>query len=234
MDLIILVGGFGTRLHSISNGLPKALMPIGRGVFLDLLINRAIDQSISKIFLSVHYKSEFFYKYLEKCKFSQFIDIVEEETPLGTGGAINNVLKKVNIRSPFFVMNGDSLSNTSMLGMYKNFIDLDSQSMIGLSYCNDATRYGSVEFKNDIITSFKEKNKNLSNKGSWINNGLYLFEKNIFSGYEGQFSLEKNILTKLAEEGRLHAYKTKNDSFIDIGIPSDYRKLYTIFKDNNK
>ena len=131
-------------------------------------------------------------------------------------------------------MNGDSLSNTSMLGMYKNFIDLDSQSMIGLSYCNDATRYGSVEFKNDIITSFKEKNKNLSNKGSWINNGLYLFEKNIFSGYEGQFSLEKNILTKLAEEGRLHAYKTKNDSFIDIGIPSDYRKLYTIFKDNNK
>jgi D-glycero-alpha-D-manno-heptose 1-phosphate guanylyltransferase len=231
MNAIILAGGFGTRLNSISGGLPKSLMPIGNGVFLDVLIERILSQDISKIFLSVHYKSKLFFDYLKQRDFSQYIEIVEEETPLGTGGAIKNVLKEVDLESPFFVVNGDSLSNVNMEDMYKRFSDLGIQSMIGLSYIDNASRYGSVEFQEDIVTKFKEKENSFSSQGSWINNGFYLFEKNIFLDYSGRVSLEKNILTKLAEDKKLFAYKTKNDCFIDIGIPSDYYKLYGIYKD---
>ena len=38
-SIIILVGGFGSRLQSVSNGIPKALMPIGDSVYLDLLLD---------------------------------------------------------------------------------------------------------------------------------------------------------------------------------------------------
>ena len=49
-DLVILAGGFGTRLSSISNGIPKALMPIGGSVYLDLLLQKVFEQSIENIY----------------------------------------------------------------------------------------------------------------------------------------------------------------------------------------
>ena len=100
MNAIILAGGFGTRLDSISNGLPKSLMPIGNGVFLDVLIKKILSQNINKIFLSVHYKSKLFFEYLEQCEFSQYIEIVEEETIL----AVSNV--NVIRREPSYIRNG--------------------------------------------------------------------------------------------------------------------------------
>ena len=64
MDAIILAGGFGTRIRSISNGVPKALMPIGISVFLDLLIDRLIKYKIESIYLSLHYKPKLFFDYI--------------------------------------------------------------------------------------------------------------------------------------------------------------------------
>ena len=46
-SVIILAGGFGTRLKGISNGIPKALMPIGSRAYLDLLLDKVFQYKIS-------------------------------------------------------------------------------------------------------------------------------------------------------------------------------------------
>ena len=66
IDIIILLGGFGTRLKSISNGLPKALMPVGNNLFLDLIINKLSHYNISNIYLSLYYKPNLFKTYIER------------------------------------------------------------------------------------------------------------------------------------------------------------------------
>ena len=88
MNLIILSGGFGTRLKKISNGKPKALLPIGNGVYLDLLLDRIMQYNINQIFLSLYYKPELFLEYLKKSNYKNIITPIIEPEPLDTGGWI--------------------------------------------------------------------------------------------------------------------------------------------------
>ena len=73
MDLVILVGGFGTRLSKISNGNPKALLSIGNNVYLDFLLDRIMQYNINHIFLSLYYKSELFIDYINSGKYKNII-----------------------------------------------------------------------------------------------------------------------------------------------------------------
>lgn len=224
--LILLVGGFGTRLRSVSKGMPKALLPVGKGVFLDLLLERLFKYSIDHIYLSVHYESYLFINYIKNSKFKEKLSVIIEPEPLGTGGAINYVIKETQLSSPFFVVNGDSLSELNFDKMFKEFSNSDMQAMIGISEVSDVSRYGAIEENLGLILSLKEKN---TTGTGWINNGHYLFRKEIFKEFDSTFSLEEQLLPEIVKEKKCRAFKVIKDSFIDIGIPDDYNKLCNIY-----
>ena len=90
-SMIILAGGIGSRLKSISGGIPKALMPINDSTFLDLLLEKLFISEVSHIYLSLYYKSELFKDYIDKSNFKMKLSYIVEPEPLGTGGAINYV-----------------------------------------------------------------------------------------------------------------------------------------------
>jgi len=226
MKLIILSGGLGTRLQSISNGIPKALMLVGDSVFLDFLLEQIFKYNISHVYLSLHYKQELFNEYIENCIYKDRITSIVEPEPLGTGGAVNYVIDNSPISSPFFVINGDSLSNISLDQMFKEFQSRNLTVMVGISRVKDATRYGAVLEQKGKILSFEEK----SVRGAgWINNGYYIFKKEAFDGYNGTFSLEKDLFPNLVQNQELGAFKVADDNFIDMGVPDDYKKLCNIY-----
>tara|TARA_B100002051_G_C16465126_1_gene500446 strand:- start:254 stop:691 length:438 start_codon:yes stop_codon:yes gene_type:complete len=141
---------------------------------------------------------------------------------MGTGGAISHIIKNTNISSPFFTINGDTMSNLNLNMMYQKFLKKKCNCMIGISKVNNAARYGLIEIRNQKIISFNEKNE--KDEG-WINNGHYIFDKSIFSGYLGKYSLEKEFFPSLIKIDNIIPYKVINDNFIDIGIPADYYSL---------
>ena len=102
--------------------------------------------------------------------------------------------------------------------------------MVGISEVKDAERYGTVIMENGNVVSFNEKGVNVRN---WINNGHYILAKEVFEGFTGVFSLEKDVFPKMIENLELGAFKVKNDHFIDMGIPKDYNKLCNTFEVNN-
>ena len=53
----------------------------------------------------------------------------------------------------------------------------------------------------------------------------------IFERFDGDFSLEKDILPILVDNYNLCYYKVENDNFIDIGIPDDYKKIKKMYMD---
>ena len=227
MNAIILAGGFGSRLQSISNGKPKAMMPVDNKVYLDLLLEKIFKNNINHVYLSLHYKPELFHNYINNSIYKNKLITITEPEPLGTGGAVSYIIKNSSISSPFFVMNGDSMSNINLQKMYEEFLGQKLPAMIGISKVEDTERYGSVLSKGGKVMSFEEKG--VSGLG-WINNGHYIFKKEAFVGFSEAFSLEKNLFPKLVGNQELASFKVENDNFIDMGIPKDYEKLCNFYK----
>ena len=220
-DIIILVGGLGTRLVKISNGVPKPLMPVADRVFIDYVFDWLTKFTPNRIILSLCYKSEFFLSYLAKRHFNFEIVPIIEPYPLGTGGAINYVLENLDVTNDFCVLNGDTLVDFNILDMVNQYEKTKCNAMLGLTYMKSADRYGIVDFENHLATSFKEKEKN---QEGWINNGCYILSKKIFESYSGKFSIEQDVFPSLAKSRKLGVYKTSG-AFIDIGIPEDYNRF---------
>ena len=221
MDIIILCGGLGTRLKSLSKGLPKSLMTINKDVvFLDIILNEAMKLEPRKIYLSLFYKPELFIKYIKDKNLE--ISYVIEKKKLDTGGAIKNIINKKKISNNFIVMNGDTFLFNYNLKNFKNFFFKNKKSSILAGKIKKNIRYGSIKIndKNEV-TSFGSK-KNYIN--SIVNLGVYFFRKQDFVFKRQVFSLERDFLPKIAEQKKLLALVT-NFFFIDIGIPKDLKLM---------
>tara|TARA_B100000575_G_scaffold237000_1_gene199059 strand:- start:3129 stop:3839 length:711 start_codon:yes stop_codon:yes gene_type:complete len=223
IDVLILCGGFGTRLKKISKGIPKALIRIKKDkVFLDFLMNKLSKlDCLSKIFLCVHYKKENFKRYIKDKKLHNKVFISYEKTPLGTSGAVKNlVLNKKNTSQNFLIINGDSYSKIDL----KKFIYVfhnKKKNLIALSKVKNSKRYGSFKLNGEKILSIKKGNS----KPGWINNGYYLLSKKDAKSLHYYKNLEDELILKINKKNNLLAFKVKKDNFIDIGTILDYKKF---------
>ena len=202
-------------------------MPVDNKVYLDLLLEKIFKNNINHVYLSLHYKPELFHNYINNSIYKNKLITITEPEPLGTGGAVSYIIKNSSISSPFFVMNGDSMSNINLQKMYEEFLGQKLPAMIGISKVEDTERYGSVLSKGGKGMAFEEKG--VTGLG-WINNGHYIFKKEAFVGFSEAFSLEKNLFPKLVGNQELASFKVENDNFIDMGIPKDYEKLCNFYK----
>lgn len=230
-SMIILCGGFGTRLESVSNGVPKSLMPINDIVFLDCIFEKLIQHNINQVILSLCYEPNLFLEYLEK-KHLPFdvIPIIEAE-PLGTGGAIKNVFENVQNLEHAMVINGDTLNSMDYGDFFDFYIKSKYSAVVGVSFVENSARYGAVISDESVVRKFEEKG--IDGCG-YINNGSYVFSREIFDNWQGSFSIENDVFPQLIEQGNLHCFKVENDRFIDIGIPEDYFKFIEMRKIENE
>jgi len=221
MEVIILAGGFGTRLQSIVKNVPKPMADINGRPFLSFLLDYLINQKVKKVLLSVCYKHEaienyfgFRYKNIE-------IGYVFETIPLGTGGAIREALKYVSDDN-VIVLNGDTFFCINLSEMYDFHRGKRSNLTIAVKATENCSRYGAVIIQNDKIVQFEEK---ASNSFGYINGGIYIINSKVISSiideFGNQFSFERDFIQKIAKKINVFSY-ISNDYFIDIGIPEDY------------
>src|SRR3989338_10696574 len=106
-DVVILCGGKGTRLGSLTKETPKPLLNIGEVPFLFHLLQRFQKEGFKRFILATYYLSEQFEDFA--CKYRKTfpnIKIIIEKIPMGTGGALRNAV--ANVESEDFVaLNGD-------------------------------------------------------------------------------------------------------------------------------
>ncbi len=218
MEAIILAGGLGTRLKKVVSNVPKPMAPIGEKPFLEYIFRYLKKNSIQRVILSVGYKWETIRDY-----FGDNFDGIEivysvENEPLGTGGAIKKAMSQVESQK-VYIINGDTFFNVNL-----NDLKLEKGSRITLSLKKmyNFDRYGCVKLDtNNLVSSFLEKSYK---KEGNINGGVYLVKKNIFDNFtlEEKFSFEE-FMEKKFQTLKIGA-KVFDNFFIDIGIPSDYKK----------
>tara|TARA_B100000989_G_scaffold198644_1_gene150047 strand:- start:649 stop:1839 length:1191 start_codon:yes stop_codon:yes gene_type:complete len=217
---LILIGGKGTRLGSITKSIPKPMLEINGNPFLLYILDMISRFGFNEIILLASHANEVISNYFHDLTYKGCdIKIIIEDEPLGTGGAIINAYQHLD--ETFFCLNGDSIIEGNWLSIIQNF-DKTCDCFVALTRTTNPSRYGSVSLENEIITSFEEKDMN--SQSGFINGGIYIFRKKIFEGYPKEYiSLENTILPKLVDKGKVKG-KYIDGYFLDIGTPSSLKE----------
>jgi len=220
VELLVLAGGFGTRLRSAVPGVPKVLAPVSGRPFLDYLVENWLRQEVTGITFLLHYQADIIDAFLAASRGSEHLKrcamrTVTEREPLGTGGAVANAVRELKLTGSFLLANADTWLGSGI----ERVFEVESPAM-AIVRVADTGRYGRVLTQEDKVVAFAEKQR--STGAGEINAGLYHLHAGLFQDWKGEpLSLERELFPRLAGEGRLRAVDLKTD-FIDIGVPEDY------------
>lgn len=218
MDVVILCGGLGTRVQSISEDNPKSLIKIKNNPFINIILDHFQENlEIGKFILAAGYRGD---KFFDQDFKNNNIKIVIEKNPLGTGGAVLNCLEFID-SDWFFVVNGDSLILEDVKAFSKKVFESKNMSGILLREVEDGKRFGSVSVSNERVIDFQEK---IDNPNNIVNAGIYLFNKSYLEAknFPSECSMEIDVLPSLIEDG-IYAYKS-NEVYYDIGTIESYEE----------
>ena len=227
-ECIILAGGLGTRLQSVVSEIPKVLAPVYNKPFLHYILENANRYNIEHIVLSTGYLHEKVEAFVKEEHSKKNISFVVEEEPLGTGGAIAFALGKCTT-DEVMIINGDSFFNIDYNFFYHHHNHHCSKFSIALKPMHNFNRYGTVTVDSHRrITAFYEKQE--MEEGT-INAGIYIVNRPCFleMDWPMKFSMEKDYMEKQFNTIPMYGF-SYDDYFIDIGIPEDYAKAQTDFK----
>jgi len=222
--LMVLAGGFGTRLRGIVTDVPKPLAPVAGKPFIVHLIEQWVGQGVTEFIFLLHFESHLIeavlFDILKDKPFRDLkIEVIVEARSLGTGGSVLNAINILNIKESFLLVNAD----TWLSGGLKEMDD-SVPNTIGAVTVSNCSRYGALAVNNGVVTNFIEK-KNSRGAGL-INAGLYHLSPSVFLGLSGgaSFSLEREVFPVAISKNALFALEIDTD-FIDIGIPKDYLRF---------
>lgn len=108
MDVVVLAGGFGTRLRPWTNSIPKPLLPILDKTMIEHVLDVLPESEVNKVLIAAGYGIEQMRDYFSNLDLPYEVVIVEETEPLGTGGAIANCRPQLS-DGTFCVINGEVL-----------------------------------------------------------------------------------------------------------------------------
>ncbi len=220
MRAIVLAGGLGTRLASVTNEIPKPMAPIGSRPFLEYLLDDLVEQGIEQVVLAVSYRWEVIRQHFGSVYRGMDLSYSVEEEPLGTGGAIQQAMSTL-ADDEAVVLNGDTRFRVNLVKMEKVHRNTDAQLTIALKQVADSGRFGRVEVSADgVVTSFLEK----SNDGpGLINGGIYILNRSLFGDFPmpAKFSFELDLVEPNINRIQPRAFQS-DAYFIDMGIPEDY------------
>ena len=232
-DLVLLVGGLGTRLSSVVSDVPKPMAPVQNKPFLEYILEYWSQKGINNFHLLIGYKGYVIEKYFGSKFKKSNIYYYPEEKLAGTGGSLKLFLlrnENDNVDKNYIVINGDTWLDVDF-----NILTLDNEksndkTVIAVKEISYNDRYGTLKICDQNVLEMLPPN----HEKSFINSGLYILNpKKVLKYFLKQntynFSFETKILPLMIREKTVYASFCINN-FLDIGIPQDYVKTIDIFK----
>ena len=225
--VVLMVGGLGTRLRPLTENTPKPMLKVGGKPILETIVKRFVDDGFTNITMCLGYKSNVIQDYFrDGSGFGANIDYIVEEERMGTAGALTLLEKRLD--NPFFVMNGDLLTNINFEKMLDFHVEHNSKATMCVREYDIEVPYGVVNVANENITSIIEKPIH----SFFVNSGIYLLEPDCIDLIPDNKFYD---MPTLFEE--LIAAKEKIISFplqeywLDIGRVADYEKANAEYHD---
>jgi NDP-sugar pyrophosphorylase family protein len=222
-DPIILCGGAGLRLRSVTGDAPKSLADIGKRPFLEILLNQLQRYGFDRVILAVGYQKDLIRSQFGDQAHGLRIVYSVESTPLGTGGALRNALDLL-VTDIALIMNGDSYTDADLHSFSAYHQNRHADVSVLVVPTNGRADCGLVLVDTDgKVLSFKEKQSASGNQ--YVNAGIYMASRQILEEIPigVQVSLEAELFPCWLKEGKRVTAFHHSGECIDIGTPERYR-----------
>jgi glucose-1-phosphate cytidylyltransferase len=224
MKVVILAGGFGTRLTEETEVKPKPMVEIGGQPILRHIMKYYAHYGFKEFFIALGYKGDVIKRYFleyhnlsgnltaylgsgkievrnEQCE-DWIVHLMDTGLPTMTGGRVRRLLPWLKDEL-FMLTYGDGVSDIDLIALL-NFHRSHGR-IATITAVRPPARFGGVIFDGDLVTEFTEKPQ--IGEG-WINGGFMVFEPAVFDYLEGDDTrLEQDVLERLAADGQLAAYR---------------------------
>ena len=223
LPVVIMAGGFGSRLKPLTNILPKPLLPIGNSTILENIIDRFKKYSCFNFEISINYKAELIRFYFDSLLEKDYnINFFTEKKPLGTAGSLHLLADK--LITTFFVSNCDILIDEDYSAIHKYHEENKNELTIVASIKNYDIPYGTIESGvNGELISLKEKPQ----LNFMINCGMYILEPHLLKEIpKNTFFHFTDLIQKIKDRGgKVGVFPISEKSWIDIGEWRFYSKI---------
>ena len=204
MKVVLLAGGFGTRLSEYTKTIPKPMINIGGKPMLLYIMKQYAKYGFKDFYIALGYKGELIKKFFSKKFFDWNINLDETGMDTMTGGRLKR-LKNYIGKETFMMTYGDGLSNVNLKKLLK--FHKKNNKLVTLTAVRPPARFGVIKFKGHCVSYFKEKSK--LDEG-WINGGFFVMEPEFLKFIKNDNTyLEREPLEKVTRKKQLVAFKHK-------------------------
>lgn len=224
MKVVILAGGFGTRLAELTGEIPKPMVPVGGKPILWHIMNHYAKFGHNEFVLALGYKAELIKHYFlnypslnsdftvcmktgaiewhNRVEQNWKVTLVDTGLNSMTGGRLGR-LRSVLADETFMLTYGDGLSDvdiTALLDFHES-----NNKMVTVTTVHPGARFGELDIEKNEVKSFKEKPQ--TSQG-WINGGFFVIEPAFLDLIASDDTiLEKEPLERVASNGQLNAFR---------------------------
>ena len=227
-QVILMVGGLGTRLKPLTNTMPKPMLNVGGKPILQTIVETFANYGYPNITMCVNYKSKIIQDYFgDGHELGVKIEYVLEEKRMGTAGALSLLEKRP--KEAFFVMNGDILTNVNFEHLHQSHKKTHSSATMCTREYDFQVPYCVVNTKNSTVTSIVEKPVHKFS----VSAGIYILEpecidlipKDNFYDmptlFEDMITKEQTISSFSIDEywldiGRMEEYERANKEYLEV------------------
>ena len=172
MKVVILAGGYGTRLQELTKTIPKPMVVVGGKPLIVHIMQHYSNYGFKDFYIALGYKGKIIKNYFKNKKFKNWnINLIYTGKNTMTGGRLKR-LKKFLGKETFLMTYGDGVSNVDIKKLVK--FHKKNKKIATLTAVRPPARFGAIKISNNKVKYFKEKSK--LDEG-WINGGFFVFRK---------------------------------------------------------
>jgi dTDP-glucose pyrophosphorylase len=223
LPIVIMAGGFGSRLKPLTCVLPKPLIPYGGETIIEEILRRFEEYGCDRYFISINYKSDLIEFYLKNQNLKYQIEFLKEKKPMGTAGSLS--LLKGRIDKTFFVSNCDILIEQDYSEILDYHYSNKNEITIVAALKHYPIAYGTIETGvNGRLLKLIEKPE-ITFK---INSGMYILEPHILKEVpiNQHFHITNLIEQILERKGKVGVFPVSEKSWKDMGSWAELKKHF--------
>lgn len=224
MQAVIMAGGMGTRLHPLTENMPKPMLPVGGRPLMEKIISRLQQAGIKRVNVTAYYKPEKIIDHFgDGSDFGVELNYVKEDQPLGTGGALSLMGAP---QEPLLVINGDILTEVNFRSLYEYHKDQEADMTVAVRHYEVKVPYGVIDCDGPRVKEMREK----PSYAVFVNAGIYLLEPLVYEYIpNGQHFHMTDLIQWLLKAGRSVVSFPVREYWLDIGKHADYAQAQEDF-----
>lgn len=218
--VVLMAGGLGTRLGELTKTTPKPMLHVGNKPILQTIIENFAKYGYTNIVISVNYLSHVIENYFgDGSAFGVSIEYIHEKERLGTAGALS--LMRDLLKEPFFVMNGDLLTNVNFEHLHDFHLVQKAVGTMGVREYDFQVPYGVVNIEEGKVKSIIEKPVHKF----FVSAGIYMLAPEVLSLIPtGEFFDMPSLFEKIIDKKDKALSFPIHEYWLDIGRVNDYER----------